>query len=47
MKPHLNEDRVGPTPFEEWGTEVGNHVINNEEPVGMQVEEGGKTPNSS
>ena len=44
---HLNEDRVGPTPFEEGGIEVGNHVIDNEEPVGMQVEEGSKTPNSS
>ena len=44
---HLNKDQVGPTPFEEQGTEVGNHVIDNEEPVGMQVEEGGKTPNSS
>ena len=44
---HLKEDWVRPTPFEEGGTEVGNHVIDNEKPVGMQVEEGGKTPNSS
>lgn len=44
---HLNDDRVGLAPFEEEGTEVGNYVICNGEPVGMQVEEGGKTPNSS
>nr|POE88504.1 putative ribonuclease h protein [Quercus suber] len=37
---HLNKDWVGPIPFEEEGTEVGNHVIDNEEPMGMQVEEG-------
>ena len=43
---HLN-DRVGPIPFEEGGIEVGNHVIDNEEPMGMQVEEGSKTPYSS
>ena len=43
---HLN-GRVGPIPFEEGGIEVGNHVIDNEEPVGMHVEEGSKTPYSS
>lgn len=26
---HLNDDRVGLAPFEEEGTEVGNHVICN------------------
>lgn len=44
---HLNDDWVGLAPFEEEGTKVGNHEICNGELVGMQVEKGGKTPNSS